>query len=273
MMLQDSALGKSTVYIETYTPTLLFPIPRTMGRNRIGLTAAELPFCGKDIWNGFELSWLNSKGVPQIAYGEFIFPCTTSSVIESKSFKLYLNSFNQSSFDSIEVVRALMEKDLSQAAQGPVSVTLSHWPLRMGVLAEFPGLCLDGLDIETDTYEVNPEFLRTLPSADNVEETIYSNLLKSNCLATGQPDWGSILVRYSGPQICHEGLLKYVISFRRHSGFAEHCVEQMFCDILARCRPDKLTVYLRYTRRGGLDINPFRSNFQQDVRNIRQFRQ
>lgn len=272
MMMQDSALGKSTVYIETYTPTLLFPIPRTMGRNRIGV-AAELPFSGRDIWNGFELSWLSSKGVPQIAYGEFSFPCTTPNVIESKSFKLYLNSFNQSSFESIEVVRALMEKDLSQAAGAPVSVTLSHWPLKMGILEEFPGLCLDRLDIETDIYEVNSEFLTVVSDSGWIEETVYSNLLKSNCLATGQPDWGSILIQYKGPQICHKGLLKYIISFRRHSGFAEHCAEQIYCDVLARCRPDKLTVYLRYTRRGGLDINPFRSNFEQDVRNIRQFRQ
>lgn len=271
-MLQDSALGKSTVYIEAYTPALLFPIPRVMGRNKIGVIE-EIPFFGRDIWNGFELSWLNLKGVPQIAYGEFVFPCTTLNVIESKSFKLYLNSFNQSSFESIEVVRALMEKDLSQAAGGPVSVALSHRPVRQGVFSEFSGICLDDLDIETNTYEVNPEFLGIASSAYNAEETLYSNLLKSNCLATGQPDWGSILIRYSGLQICHHGLLKYIISFRRHSGFAEHCVEQIYCDILARCRPAKLTVYLRYTRRGGLDINPFRSNFEQDVENIRQFRQ
>lgn len=270
-MLKESPLGQATIYTETYSPELLFPIPRRLARDKTGISE-KVPFHGIDIWNGYELSWLNSKGKPEIAMAEFTFSSATLNVIESKSFKLYLNSFNQSRFPSFDEVQTIMENDLSKAACGEVKVHLfkpDH--LKNPTLHQFTGVCLDSLDIETDTYEVNTDFLKTTPN--DVEEILYTNLLKSNCLATGQPDWGSVYVNYSGPKIDMEGLLKYFISFRRHAGFAEHCVEEIFCDILEKCAPKNLSVYARYTRRGGLDINPFRSNFQQAPENLRQFRQ
>lgn len=271
-MLQEAPLGKSTVYKEDYSPDLLFPVPRSMARDKIGLKANQLPFNGVDIWNGFELSWLNQRGKPEVALGEFHFPCSSPYIVESKSFKLYLNSFNQTSFSSMEEVRSTIEKDLSFATGAEIVVFLH--PLsssKISKLGEFSGICLDNLDIDVDTYDVNPEFLKV--GDFQTYEDVYSNLLKSNCLATGQPDWGSVLIRYSGPKIDHIGLLKYIISYRRHTGFAEYCVEQMFRDILSKCYPKKLTVYARYTKRGGLDINPFRSNFEEAPENMRQVRQ
>lgn len=265
-------LGKKTEYVEEYSPTLLFPVARKLARDLIGLQVTKLPFSGFDIWNGLELSWLGPKGKPEIATAVFTFPCTSPHIVESKSFKLYLNSFNQSVFPSVEAVREAMERDLSQAAGAPVHVALTliknqkHEPT-----SDLPGVCIDSLDIAISDYEFNPSHLKAEGSF--TEETLHSNLLKSNCLATGQPDWGSILIRYRGPKIDREGLLKYIISFRRHSGFAEHCVEQVFHDIQERCRPEALSVYARYTRRGGLDINPFRSNFEKSAGNLRQIRQ
>lgn len=272
-MLKKSPLGHSTVYVETYTPDLLFPIPRTLARDKIGLSST-LPFKGVDIWSGYEISWLNLKGKPEIALADFTFPCTSTNVIESKSFKLYLNSFNQSHFDKFSDVQKIIQKDLSAAAEAPVSVHLFPvTQLKHTNLEDFSGVCLDLLDIETNVYIVDKGLLKTDRTQPRANEQLYTNLLKSNCLATGQPDWGSVLINYSGPRIDHEGLLKYLISFRRHSGFGEHCIEQIFHDLLTECRPEKLTVYGRYTRRGGLDINPFRSNFENEPANIRQFRQ
>jgi 7-cyano-7-deazaguanine reductase len=270
-MPKESPLGKPTVYIETYSPELLFPIPRKLARDKIGLSSA-LPFNGVDIWNANEISWLNSRGKPEIAMAEISFPCSSPKIVESKSLKLYLNSFNQTPFESLEAVEKIIEKDLSAACQSNISVNLfSPSKLKNSNLTEFSGICLDWQDIETTSYLVEKKFLKTTPL--KVEETLYSDLLKSNCLATGQPDWGSVLIRYAGNKIDHEGLLKYIISFRRHSGFAEHCAELMFADILSICAPEKLTVYCRYTKRGGLDINPFRSNFEKFPENSRQIRQ
>lgn len=269
-MPKESPLGQPTVYIETYTPELLFPISRSLARDKIGITDVQ-PFTGSDMWTGYELSWLNLKGKPEIAVARFTFPYS-SLLIESKSFKLYLNSFNQSRFASFEEVRNIMQKDLSVASQSSVSVTLTPVrPQPEDDRKEFSGICLDSQDIEIDRYETDAALLRT--NGEFIEETLYSNLLKSNCLATGQPDWGSVLIRYAGPKIDREGLLRYIVSFRRHAGFAEHCVEEMFCDILNRCKPEKLTVYARYTRRGGLDINPFRSDFEDLPPNDRHYRQ
>lgn len=271
-MLKESPLGQSTVYIETYSPNLLFPIPRTLARDKIDLPP-NLPFNGEDLWSGYEISWLNLNGIPEIAMADFSFPCTSPNVVESKSFKLYLNSFNQSQFESFEQVRNLIQNDLSLASGSNVTVNLfppSH--LKNRTLEEFSGICLDTLKIKTDVYVVNKDFLIT-DTAHCVDEVLYTNLLKSNCLATGQPDWGSVLIHYIGPKIDREGLLKYFISYRRHSGFAEHCVEQIFCDILKQCNPQQLSVYARYTRRGGLDINPFRSNFEKAPANMRHIRQ
>ncbi len=271
-MLKESPLGQKTIYVETYSPELLFPISRTIARHKIGI-GEDLPFSGVDLWTGYEISWLNLNGKPEIAMAEFSFPCDSPNVIESKSFKLYLNSFNQSHFKSINEIQGIIKNDLSKAAG--LDVTVDLFPLsalKNRTLEEFSGICLDSLEISTDVYEVNKSFLSVDPLSE-VEEVVYTNLLKSNCLATGQPDWGSVLVRYFGKKINSEGLLKYFISLRRHAGFAEYCVEQIFSDIFTQCHPERLTVYARYTRRGGLDINPFRSNFEKTHPNARQLRQ
>lgn len=258
-MVENSPLGKETVYLAHYSPDQLFPISRAMQREKIGLKKSDpLPFYGLDLWTGFELSWINPKGKPQVAMAEFVLPCTTQFLIESKSFKLYLNSFNQTVVESQDALKAILENDLSKAAQGPISVTLKSLESFSQKNHSPHGICLDDLEIETDVYSVQPAFLQT--KEGEVEEMLYSRLLKSNCLATGQPDWGSLFVHYSGPKIDHKGLLKYIISYRMHSGFHEDCVEQIYCDMMERCRPKHLSVCARYTRRGGLDINPFRSN-------------
>lgn len=273
---ESSYLGKPTAYADHYAPELLFPLPRQTKRDELGLLAGQsLPFFGVDVWNAYELSWLNLRGKPQIALAQCLVPADSPNLIESKSFKLYLNSFNQTRLASPEAMQALLHQDLSAAAGKPVQVRLVL-PDAFGGLrfAELEGQSLDRLDIEVDTYQPTPAFLRADHDAAPVEEILRSNLLKSNCLVTGQPDWGSIQIRYTGPQIDPAGLLHYLISFRTHNEFHEQCVERIFVDILRQCRPVKLAVQARYTRRGGLDINPFRTNYNapwpDNLRNARQ---
>ncbi|MCW8194161.1 NADPH-dependent 7-cyano-7-deazaguanine reductase QueF [Proteobacteria bacterium 005FR1] len=269
----DSPLGKTTEYISVYTPSLLSPIPREESRRALGLSA-ELPFRGMDLWTAFEMSWLNPRGKPQVAVGRFAFPAHSPAIIESKSFKLYLNSLNQTRFESRDELIGVLEKDLSAAAGASVSVAVvSLAEAGQGGIAEPGGECIDDLEIEVDSYELNPDFLHSDDSAELVEEALYSDLLKSNCPVTGQPDWASVMVRYRGRPIDREGLLQYIISFREHGDFHENCVERMFMDIMQRCAPKQLTVSARYTRRGGLDINPYRSNCGEEVADLRLARQ
>ena len=270
-MLARLSLGKVTEYREIYTPNLLQAVPRSMNRVELSLTA-ELPFSGTDRWNGYELSWLNSKGKPQVAIMRCEVPASSPYLVESKSFKLYLNSFNQSKFDSIELVTEALTRDLSQCAGGKVNILLFK-PAEFSQMqiASLEGVSIDDLDIEVTGYQLDTSNLTT--SDKQIEETLTSDLLKSNCLITNQPDWGSVLIRYQGQQINREGLLRYLISFRQHNEFHEQCVERIFCDIMANCTPNKLSVYARYTRRGGLDINPFRSNFEKIYPEVRLARQ
>ncbi|MCA3188434.1 MULTISPECIES: NADPH-dependent 7-cyano-7-deazaguanine reductase QueF [unclassified Cupriavidus] len=260
---EHSPLGKPSAYKTEYDPTLLFPIPRQPKRTEIGLPEGKaLPFFGVDIWNAYELSWLNLKGKPQVALASFIIPADTPNIVESKSFKLYLNSFNQSKIASAEALQQLLHHDLSEATGGTVQVRLvTESDLGTQKMGELDGLLLDRLDIETDVYEPDPTLLKADQEESPVEESLVSHLLKSNCLVTGQPDWGSVQIRYVGAPIDQEGLLKYLISFRNHNEFHEQCVERIFTDLMRMCKPVKLAVYARYTRRGGLDINPFRTNF------------
>jgi len=267
------SLGKQVEYEFNYNPNLLQGVPRKLGRDTIPFISSDsLPFSGEDTWTGYELSWLNSKGKPCVAILQCQVPITSENLIESKSFKLYLNSFNQTQFSSAEEVRTTLQKDLSQCAGDKVTVSLTL-PHQFSQLkfAEFDGILLDDLDIAVDKYDPDTSFLFT--ATEHKEETLVSNLLKSNCLITSQPDWASIQIRYSGNAIDHEGLLKYLISFRQHNEFHEQCVERIYCDIMQHCQPQKLTVCARYTRRGGLDINPFRSNFEHPYPNYRQARQ
>lgn len=248
-------LGQKSAYIDQYKPDLLFPIPRKLKRDEIHVPKA-LPFVGFDLWNAYELSWLNPKGKPVVALAEIIFPANSEYLIESKSLKLYFNSFNQTKFENETEVKQTIEKDLSCAANATVSIKLINvtTPIAIGT---FSGTCLDTLDIAIDDYTPDATQLKT---EDNlVSETVYSHLLKSNCLVTFQPDWGSIQITYTGKQINHESLLRYLIGFRQHNEFHEQCVERIFMDILRQCEPSELAVYARYTRRGGLDINPYRA--------------
>tara|TARA_B100000989_G_scaffold148543_1_gene110715 strand:- start:4195 stop:5013 length:819 start_codon:yes stop_codon:yes gene_type:complete len=264
-MANDNPLGKKTAYVSTYTPSLLYPIPRTKGRRIIGVPAV-LPFKGIDIWNAFEISWLNNKGKPVIAIGRFDIPCDSENIIESKSLKLYLTSFNNSKFDSIAAVEEIIARDMSEHLGAVANVSLQPLnDLDGEKISHLKGDCLDDLDIECDTYEITPEYLTTT-SNGSVEETLYSDLLKSNCLVTGQPDWGSVQIHYRGKKIDREGLLKYIVSYRNINEFGEQCTERLFMDIMQRCAPESLTVYTRYTRRGGLDINAIRST--EDVNKI-----
>jgi 7-cyano-7-deazaguanine reductase len=267
-------LGKATVYTSEYDPGLLCPIPRRLKRDEIGLPE-ELPFHGVDIWNAYEMSWLTPQGKPVVAMGEFRIPCESPNLIESKSLKLYLNSFNQTRFDDFESVRSLLSQDLGGAAGIPVDVRLiSAAEFALETFATLPGACLDDLEIEIEGYSLAPDLLEGAADArQQVAETLHSHLLKSNCLVTNQPDWGSVLIDYQGAKIDHEALLRYLISFRQHNEFHEQCVERIYVDLMRFCQPQKLTVYARYTRRGGLDINPYRSNFKYEVENLRLARQ
>ncbi len=267
-------LGKTTEYISEYDPQLLCPFPRQVKRDVIGVTDA-LPFGGYDIWNAFELSWLNLKGKPIVAMGEFHFPCESPNLIESKSFKLYLNSFNQTRLQGFAEAEQRMGRDLSAAAGSPVRVRLfGSDQFVTEEIQPLAGECIDGLDIEVDDYSLDPALLEGAVEPQNiVTEELHSHLLKSNCLVTNQPDWGSVFIRYRGGRIDREALLRYLISFRQHNEFHEQCVERIFVDLMRYCQPEKLTVYARYTRRGGLDINPFRSNYETRIANLRQARQ
>ncbi|MDC7711287.1 NADPH-dependent 7-cyano-7-deazaguanine reductase QueF [Vogesella indigofera] len=255
-----SPLGKKVDYQDQYDASLLFPIARQQKRDEIGVTESALPFAGVDLWTGYEVSWLNARGKPQVAIATFRIPADSPRLIESKSFKLYLNSYNQTRIASWQQVAAQLELDLSNAAGGKVQVSLLS-PADFGRerIVELAGDCIDELDIEVDNYAPCPEALRA-DAANIVSETLSSQLLKSNCLVTGQPDWGSVQISYTGPQIDRETLLRYLIGFRQHNEFHEQCVERIFVDVLRACAPSRLTVYARYTRRGGLDINPWRSN-------------
>ncbi len=277
---QDSQLGKASAYADQYAPELLYPIPRSAKRLELGLTDT-LPFLGADMWTAFELSWLGPRGKPQLAIAHITVPCESSHIIESKSLKLYLNSYNNTVFADAAAVLTRLRADLTEAAwrgavvQASVGVRLLVPELfDREPVQELDGLSLDRLDVECRQYTPAPDLLRTLADEPPVTEVLTSRLLKSNCLVTGQPDWGSVQISYSGAPIDQEGLLQYLVSFRNHHEFHEQCVERIFMDIWQRCQPTKLAVYARYTRRGGLDINPFRTSYARALPpNVRTARQ
>ena len=278
---EQSQLGKTSAYADQYDPSLLFPLPRQPKRDEIGIQD-KLPFFGADLWTAFELSWLNQRGKPQVALAHFTIPCETPNIIESKSFKLYLNSFNNTRFDSLEAVQERLREDINEALWRGAPARLSSASVRVMApehfetqrVQELEGLRLDRLDVECTDYSPRPDLLKADHDNPPVTETLVSHLLKSNCLVTGQPDWGSVQISYTGAAIDQEGLLRYIVSFRNHNEFHEQCVERIFMDIMRQCRPLKLSVYARYTRRGGLDINPLRTSapmaIPQNVRTARQ---
>lgn len=273
--IEQSPLGKTTDYINQYSPGLLYAIPRHLSRAKLGLISqtaqTQLPFHGSDIWNAYELSWLEPSGKPTVMLAKFTIAAHSPNIIESKSFKLYLNSYNQTHFSSVQEVQTLLTQDLSQASGAPVKVEIySLDSLAAFAIAPPQGLCIDTLNIQVNRYDNPTQDTLKIQSTANpntnmhtntsVSEHLYSNLLKSNCPVTGQPDWATLCIHYQANYaLDHASLLQYVISFRQHADFHEHCVERIFIDLQALLNPQELTVYARYTRRGGLDINPFRS--------------
>ncbi|WP_010436404.1 NADPH-dependent 7-cyano-7-deazaguanine reductase QueF [Vibrio cyclitrophicus] len=255
-------LGQKTEYSNQYDASLLQPVPRSLNRDDLALNG-ELPFVGHDIWTMYELSWLNTNGLPQVAVGEVFIPATSPNLIESKSFKLYLNSYNQTQFENWDQVTERLTQDLSACAGETVIVNVnSVTDYTNQPIVTMEGDCIDNQNIQINSYDFEASLLEGAASEQNVEETLHSHLLKSNCLITNQPDWGSVEIAYSGKQIDREALLRYLVSFREHNEFHEQCVERIFTDIMKYCAPSKLTVFARYTRRGGLDINPYRSTEQ-----------
>ncbi len=259
---EKTELGKITDYGQSYNPDLLCPLQRAEGREQLGLVVDNLPFYGVDIWHNYEASWLNAKGKPEVAIVQMLFPAESPCLIESKSLKLYFNSLNFKKFDSKSDFTALLTRDLSQAAGVEVTIKLISVEDAADV-HRLTGICLDELDIEFNNFQLNPDYLCCHETSEYVSEVVYSHLLRSNCPVTNQPDWGSLYISYKGRAIDHEGLLRYIVSFREHNDFHEQCVERVFADIMRLCQPEKLTVQAYYTRRGGLDINPFRSNYEQ----------
>jgi len=257
---QDSSLGHEVAYPSQYDAGLLFPIPRAAGRAETGIADDALPFIGHDRWHAYELSWLDVRGKPHVATATFTMPCTSPNLVESKSLKLYLNSLNAERFNSEEAARERIAIDLSARAGADVAVAFGLPPMAEADSgASSPGESIDALDIDIDDYgPPNPSHLSADPE-QVVEESLTSQLLKSNCPVTGQPDWASVVISYRGPRLDRAGLLRYLVSFRDHAGFHEQCVERMFHDLMARCRPRALSIEARYTRRGGLDINPWRA--------------
>ncbi len=256
----DSLLGKATAYPTAYDPGLLFPIPRAPKRAELGLDGAP-PFHGVDVWNAYELSWLDPRGKPRVAMAELRVPADAPHLIESKSLKLYLNSFGQHRMDSSDALRQQLVADLGAAAGAPVQVVLTQVSATdLHRIDGLEGECIDDAPVACEHYGPPRPELLVADDERVVEEVLVSHLLKSNCPVTGQPDWASVQIRYQGPRIDRAGLLRYLVSFREHSDFHEQCVERIFLDLRARCRTRRLSVYARYTRRGGLDINPFRSD-------------
>jgi 7-cyano-7-deazaguanine reductase len=281
-VLSKLTLGENTEYSSQYNPDLLQAVPRSLNRDDLAIDQQHLPFVGEDVWYGFELSWLNPKGKPVVAVAEFRFSCRSENIVESKSFKLYLNSFNQTKFDAIKSVEQRLIADLSAITNSSAKVRLfgvEHCPELVIAKQVNECVCIDNEDISIETYQYDAQLLCTLMDAETqdndtvIDEALVSHLLKSNCLITNQPDWASIYITYRGKKINHGILLKYLISFRQHSEFHEQCVERIYCDLQKYCQPEELTVFARYTRRGGLDINPFRSSHLQQAPSKRTLRQ
>lgn len=269
-MSDRSPLGEKTNYRSAYSPDLLHALARVENRRTLGLGNA-LPFSGEDIWNAYELCWRNSKDKPVVAAGEFRIPADTPNIIESKSMKLYLNGFAMMRHSAAEDVAAIIRKDLSAAAGGAVAVRLLALA-DIGRIDELPGVCIDTVDADCAGEAVDPDLLAST-GGEIVAQDLHSHLLRSNCPVTGQPDTGSILIRYRGKPIDRAALLRYLVSYRHHDDFHENCVERIFLDVKKRCGPEQLSVYARYNRRGGLDINPFRSDFETSIANLRLWRQ
>ncbi|HCO59355.1 MAG TPA: NADPH-dependent 7-cyano-7-deazaguanine reductase QueF [Porticoccaceae bacterium] len=272
---QESMLGRSVDYPDCYAPELLQAIDRKEGRRVIGLSDHDtLPFVGADDWTCYELSWLDESGKPRVAIGELHIPCNSPRTVESKSLKLYLNSLNEHRFATHEMLTKTVETDLREVCSAEVTFSLySVEAYTKKGLANPRGVSLDEQRMQRVESEPKPDILSCADEAETVEEELYSHLFKSRCPVTNQPDWASISISYRGKPIDHASLLGYLVSYRHHQAFHEQCLEQIFIDIQRRCLPESLTVLARFTRRGGLDINPWRSTEKMAPGFIRQGRQ
>jgi 7-cyano-7-deazaguanine reductase len=259
----SNPLGQQVDYPRSYDPGQLVPLSRAENRGLLGL-GGDLPFTGADVWNAYELSWLDLQGLPQVARGRFIFRCDSPNLIESKSLKLYLNSLNQHRFADRDAATATIQADLSAAAGADVQVVIQPFRGMKEILEAPEGTCLDALEVACDHYEVEPALLRTASAGGQfdeiVEELLYTDLFRSLCPVTGQPDWATVVICYQGARIDHAALLQYLVSFREHRDYHENCVERIFCDLQQYCRPQSLSVEANFLRRGGLDINPVRAS-------------
>jgi 7-cyano-7-deazaguanine reductase len=268
----ENPLGRPTAFPRHYAPETLFAVPRIHGREALGLSA-QLPFHGEDLWNAWELSWLDPKGRPMVAVVELRFPAASPNLIESKSLKLYFNSLASTRYGSVASVQVLIARDLGTCAGVPVEVRLRTGSVASDhAVSDLQGVCIDNVPAGFGAAAVDAQLLRSDPGTP-VTESLHSHLLRSLCPVTQQPDTGSILISYHGPKIDRSALLEYLVSFRDHEAFHEACVEKIFVDLKSRCAPERLTVYARYNRRGGLDINPFRSDFEEQPPNLRLWRQ
>jgi 7-cyano-7-deazaguanine reductase len=264
-------LGRETAYPNKYQPNLLFPIARSESRG--SYLSGELPFSGTDIWNAWELTWLRPGGLPMVATAEIRIPADSPNLIESKSLKLYLNSFAMSRFEDVQDVQKRIADDLAACIGTEIIIQIQLLDeTRLNTVSHLPGLCLDSLSTTPTIWEADATLLM-IDTDTRIEEDLHSHLLRSLCPVTGQPDIGSIAIHYAGPQIDHRSLLRYIVSFREHNDFHEACIERMFVDILQQCQSEKLSIHARYQRRGGIDINPFRSNFKATADNLRLWRQ
>lgn len=272
MDLTKSQLGQQTNYNCDYSRDILFPIPRKIKRDEINIDSKNLPFYGADIWNHYEVSWLDNMGKPHVAIAEIIIPAISEFIIESKSMKLYFNSLNNKKITNIKELEKLITNDLTVTVGASVQVKITPLDNDYYQINKVEGVCLDELDLIADEYLVNPQLLKF--SNEYTEEVLYSNILRSNCLITNQPDWATIIIAYTGHKIHHESLLKYIISYRNHNEFHEQCVERIFMDLIKYNKFTELTVKARFTRRGGIDINPIRSTNQNiKFNNMRLIRQ
>ena len=265
-------LGQKSEYPQQYAPEVLHPISRALGRAAIGV-ADQWPHEGEDVWNAYELSWLLPTGKPVVALLELRVPAYSVNIVESKSLKLYLGSFNQTVFESVAAVESAIAQDVGAVVGAQVSAQVKKLDAApFTTVVALPGESVDDEEVMDFCYSVEPNLLRC-ESETEVNETLHSHLLRSCCPVTGQPDWASVMVQYQGRKLDRQALLRYIVSFRNNQEFHEQCVERIFTDIQRQCQPDRLTVYARYTRRGGIDINPWRSTESGVVPNWRLVRQ
>ncbi len=268
----DLPLGRASHNPVTYTPSLLRSIARAESRQQAGI-GASLPFRGEDAWNCYEFSWLNARGRPEVAVIKIQVPCSSSHIVESKSLKLYLNSYAQTTFGNRSELVSTLDSDLALAFRSPVIVALLDVDRNVDRIGDLPGHCLDDLDVAIDAYHRDPDLIDCVADEVTVRETHYTHLFRSVCPVTGQPDWASIMVQYVGRRIEAESLLRYLVSYRNHAAFHESTIELIFMDLMRCASPDHLTIYGRFQRRGGIDINPFRSTDESIAPSIRMVRQ